>query len=128
MDDQLMYDQFMDDQRDPVYTAVLFTDVPTSLNVSSDAWEKALRTLSVLAETAPGYEGYEVFDGEGGSPYAVTYWESPKSIKNWKRCAFLLLDPAPWISHLFGQEGCRWPWMAQDTLAPSLHRGHLNIA
>ncbi|PIW31268.1 MAG: hypothetical protein COW30_00085 [Rhodospirillales bacterium CG15_BIG_FIL_POST_REV_8_21_14_020_66_15] len=93
----------------PTYFAVLFIDP-----MDGDApavWSAALRMLATLAEEIPGYLGYEVREMEGGREYAVTHWESPAHIRQWKRACALVIGDTGLLSRVYGREGCLWPWL-----------------
>lgn len=99
----------------PTYFAVLITDADDG--IPDAKWAEALRLLATLAEQSPGYLGYDVETMEGGREYAVTHWSGPAHIRRWKQASALLIGDNGLLSRMFGQEGCRWPWLERITAA-----------
>lgn len=83
---------------DPPYYAVIFT----SLRASGDdeAYARTAERMIELAQTQPGYLGFESTRDSGGLGITVSYWADEASIKHWKRNA----------EHLRAQSNGRESW------------------
>ncbi len=67
------------------YWAVIFTAIFSGREEAEYA-ETAVRMVA-LAQTMPGFLGYESAQGEGGGEITVSYWENEAAIRDWKRQA-----------------------------------------
>lgn len=63
----------------PPYYAVIFT---STLAANTEAYQKASAELEALAESYPGYLGFESAREEVG--VFISYWKDLASIKHWK--------------------------------------------
>lgn len=86
---------------DPPYYAVVFTSLRTG--AGADAYARAAERMIELAQTQPGYLGYESARDADGLGITVSYWADESSIKNWKQNA----------EHLRVQGNGRKSWYAQ---------------
>lgn len=93
----------------PLYFAVIYTD-PWAPHDKAE-WEREVALAATLAEENPGYAGYDVHVMEGGREYAMTYWQRPEDLRQWKRGLGLLVHNRALLEDMFGDEGCHWPWL-----------------
>lgn len=65
------------------YWAVVFTAVFSGRE--EEEYNEMAAQMVELAQTMPGFLGYETAQGEGGLEITVSYWESEEAIRAWKR-------------------------------------------
>ena len=96
----------------PPYFAVIFTSVRN--DQPGDGFAEADRQLFELAQTQPGFLGYESA-GEDGLGITVSYWESEAAIAAWKAVA----------DHRAAQEEGRATWFdAYDVRVAHVERAY----
>jgi len=69
---------------EPPYYAVIFSN---QLADGGEGYSETADRMVELAETMPGFLGFETARGDDGFGISVSYWESEASIANWKRQA-----------------------------------------
>jgi len=87
----------------PPYYAVIFSNQRAE---GDNGYGETADRMVELAETMPGYLGFETARGEDGFGISVSYWESEEAIANWKRQA----------EHLEAQRRGRAEWYESFTL------------
>ena len=70
---------------DPPYYAVIFTSVLRE--DAAPGYEAMADAMLALAQTQPGYLGFETARGEDGLGFTVSFWKDEASIKAWKAVA-----------------------------------------
>lgn len=89
---------------EPPYYAVVFTSVPTDVDVAG--YEQMAARMLELAAQQPGFLGVETARGEDGVGITVSYWQDLPSIKHWRENA----------EHRIAQDTGKQKWYASYQL------------
>jgi heme-degrading monooxygenase HmoA len=88
----------------PSYYAVIFSSLRTSGGCNDEktgGYGRMANRMVELAKEQPGYLGVESARGADGFGITVSYWESEKSIRNWKAHAEHLSAQETGIRHWY---------------------------